>query len=439
VRTSISLLLLVLCLFILGIERVSAASFFGLFGSKADVWDGGSEPFGGEGTQEKPYVIDTAKKLAYLAIQVNGGNNYEGKFFKLDKDIDLAQKQWTPIGDVEKEIAFDGNFSGDGHTISNLTVNMPGSTHVGLFTAIGENGDVGHLKIADVEVIGQNIVGGLAGLSRGRVTGVTVRGGNVTATTTNGGTAGGLIGISEATSLTSNCEAGVNVKGNVMVGGLIGGNDSGRVFNSTATGNVKGKQLVGGLIGYNGGDVTDCKATGKVTGVSNVGELVGENVEGGKIVGSAAADTGSKASGKLVDVAREGIRLALLYGTDQKALEKELGKPSKVDNFQGTTILTHNRKGIRIEVGVDSGEVIDFLYFIPIDRSYGVSNDGMFATVAQVAREMLQSQGVGYDGADKGLRFDISGHTLDIMGDEQGVMMLSNMTMNSGVIIHAYY
>lgn len=67
---------------------------------KADVWDGktvtpfstgdSENPLGD--SEATPILIENAAQLAYLAEQVNGGNTYQGKYFKLAKDIALANK-----------------------------------------------------------------------------------------------------------------------------------------------------------------------------------------------------------------------------------------------------------------------------------------------------------------------------------------------------------
>lgn len=132
--------------------------------STSNKWDGGTDStLNGEGTEEDPYLIATVAQLAYIAEQVNDGNNYSGKYFKLTADLiindwnevteaqlsaynnalgksddnkDITAKglaeyndpafeqkgktynDWTPIGDGSNE--FSGTFDGAGHTISGL-------------------------------------------------------------------------------------------------------------------------------------------------------------------------------------------------------------------------------------------------------------------------------------------------------------------------------
>lgn len=75
------------------------------------------------------YEITTAQQLAWLAQEVNSGNDFAGKTFKLGADIDLSavchaagegteEVNWTPIGNSTNK--FSGTFDGQGHTISKL-------------------------------------------------------------------------------------------------------------------------------------------------------------------------------------------------------------------------------------------------------------------------------------------------------------------------------
>ena len=62
------------------------------------------------------YTISTAAQLAGLAKLVNEGPengspvNFSGKTVKLGADIDLAGKEWTPIG--KSGATFNGTFDG---------------------------------------------------------------------------------------------------------------------------------------------------------------------------------------------------------------------------------------------------------------------------------------------------------------------------------------
>lgn len=89
--------------------------------ASVDVWDGSvAESYGGAGTQPDPYRIESAVELALLAKEVNSGNDHDGEYFALTRDLDLAGLEWKPIGD--RLNPFRGSFDGGRHTIFGLRV-----------------------------------------------------------------------------------------------------------------------------------------------------------------------------------------------------------------------------------------------------------------------------------------------------------------------------
>ena len=93
--------------------------------SKAISWlwtDFAAESFAsGSGSENDPYLIATAEQLAYLAVQVNAGNSFEGQYFALVEDLELRDYLWVPIG-ARESTPFKGNFKGNGFTISRMTI-----------------------------------------------------------------------------------------------------------------------------------------------------------------------------------------------------------------------------------------------------------------------------------------------------------------------------
>ena len=84
----------------------------------------------GDGTQGNPFQIETAAQLAYFAKTVNEGEAYLHKYIVLTADIDLANKEWTPIGNYSNP--FKGNFNGDNHTVTGMQISGE-LDRVGLF------------------------------------------------------------------------------------------------------------------------------------------------------------------------------------------------------------------------------------------------------------------------------------------------------------------
>ncbi len=145
---------------------------------KTEMWDGSvvevSEAVDGVIT------IDTAEELAGLAKSVNQGNTYEGVTIKLACDMDLLNKEWTPIGygasnylgTVETGYQFRGIFDGQNHTIDNLKIskfNLGGivegaSAGVALFGQIYQ-AEIKNLEVEDADIQGNHYVGVIAGFS----------------------------------------------------------------------------------------------------------------------------------------------------------------------------------------------------------------------------------------------------------------------------------
>ena len=201
---------------------------------------------------------------------------------------------FTPISNGSSN--FSGTLDGLGHTISNLTINLPSTNDVGLFGATGLTGTIRNVGLVGGSVIGHYYVGGLVGwnygtisnsYATGAVSGSTYVGGlvgynnggtvsNSYATgTVSGSGGGGLVGLNNGT--ISNSYATGMVSGTGEVGGLVGYNNIGTISNSYATGAVSGTgSYFGGLVGYNYGTISNSYATGAVSGGSS-GGLVGWN------------------------------------------------------------------------------------------------------------------------------------------------------------------
>ena len=117
----------------------------------------------------KTYSISSAKELKRFADIVNDGNTGEGSTFVLTEDIDLSEyssgEGWTPIGNygVDTSLQFKGTFNGNGHIISNLTINRPSADYQGLFGYCGSGFKIFNLGVENVNITARNNVGGITG------------------------------------------------------------------------------------------------------------------------------------------------------------------------------------------------------------------------------------------------------------------------------------
>ena len=89
--------------------------------ANAAAWDGttASASLKGEGTADSPYLIESAEDLKYIQVKVNEGETFAGKYFKQTADIDLNNKEWTPIGERTAK-PFIGLYDGNGYKIVNF-------------------------------------------------------------------------------------------------------------------------------------------------------------------------------------------------------------------------------------------------------------------------------------------------------------------------------
>ena len=174
----------------------------------------------------------------------------------LSADINMAGKEWTPIGTDENN-SYNGTFDGNGKTITGLTVNQSEKNYAGLFGCLGSDSKVQNLTLENVHISGVFYVGSVVGTNFGTVSGCTVSG-NISSNQYTGGVVGENFGTVSA------CyHATGDVTGNInYVGGVVGWNYYGTV---TACYHVNGNvtatyNWVGSVAGYNGGvgSVTAC-------------------------------------------------------------------------------------------------------------------------------------------------------------------------------------
>ena len=109
---------------------------------------------------DSSFEISTAEELAGLAKLVNLGNTFSGKTVVLKEDIDLENKEWTPIG-KSLEKSFQGTFEGGWHTVSNLKV-TGANENVGLF-GYAADAEIRNLTVTEADISGSGNVGGIAG------------------------------------------------------------------------------------------------------------------------------------------------------------------------------------------------------------------------------------------------------------------------------------
>ena len=251
------------------------------------IWDGsypaantGATFSGGDGSEATPYIIGSATDFAQFAKNTTS-KNYRDTYFKLDVDINLNDKPWTPT----KE--FRGVFDGQHHKITGLKVSGA-DEKVGLFGQLSNNGRLSNLHVSgDVEnTASENYksAGGICGVHSGVITNCSFSG-----SVRGVGLVGGIAG--ECNGKIISCKSTASVFGK-YAGGIAGRNSSGKcsIYGCYNEGVIETEGgNAGGIYGKDDGFDFDIK------GCYNIGTVQGR--QGGEILG---AITSSSASGSSV-------------------------------------------------------------------------------------------------------------------------------------------
>lgn len=154
---------------------------------------------------DKIIHIKTEEDLISFAEMVNNGNiDVINSLVRLEDNIDLKGKAWTPIG-INRANGFAGIFDGNGYTITNFVIKSEDYSKKGFFGYL--RGKVYNLSI-DCEIKGDGVIGAIAAVNEGEI---------------------GCCGV------TIQC---IGKGDELNVGGIVGTN-SGRIFKSFAAGKIK--------------------------------------------------------------------------------------------------------------------------------------------------------------------------------------------------------
>ncbi|WP_252198286.1 hypothetical protein [Clostridium sp. MCC353] len=213
-----------------------------------------------EGKESREYVLSSPEELYEFADIINGENNMEADSFSgavvsLGADMDLSGKVWVPAGrritvknftyedgtysEWRREYrAFQGTFDGQGHVISNMTIEPVSDDDVailgaGLFAHVAD-ATICNLVIKDCDVTGADRTAAVAAYVYGGDTvfdNITVEGGKVEAL--DGWACGAIIGQvwnysdynvgrPDSTVTISNCKNSAAITGQYNVGAMWG-------------------------------------------------------------------------------------------------------------------------------------------------------------------------------------------------------------------------
>lgn len=339
-------------------------------------------------TKDEPCKIWDFDDLKAINDTVNSETNVVIGYYRLAADIDVSSlpdtgRVFAPIGGGSRR-GFSGHFDGDIYTITGLLIDTSDNVALsaGFFDMINPNGVVTNVTLENIDVKGANLTGGLAAGNQGTITNSSVAGkvakteglysglGGLVGHNSEGAriedsqanvqlvdkvkgydyggstfmAVGGLVGRNAGEIVRSNSEGTLQAgEGNRYVGGLVGHNENGTIYdlwsNVTVDGSsVSSTSAVGGLVGFNVGPITLSTAAGDVTGEDHVGGLVGWHAHG-KI-------DNSDSTGVVVGNNKVGGLVGFMSNADALNASELL--------------ITHSHSGSNVKGGKDVGGLVGF-------------------------------------------------------------------------------
>lgn len=291
-----------------------AAASVSALAAEADTWDGtASQTWYGDGSADT-FTISTAADLAGLAELVNNNTSFEGKTISLATDIDLAGKEWTPIGLTTRSSSvalgknFKGTFLGNEHTISGLKITQGTANQtIGLFGNIN-NGTIRDLTVAnvDINVPACENAGGIVGMMTGSSTIENCHVSGTIAAHDAGGIAARM--VKEGT--ITGCTNAAAITGTESAAGIVAKpyySETGKnmlLENCTNTGAITSTGYhAGGIAALSAANVQNCTNSAVITAEGNTaGGIVAEQTNCGTVSGceNTAAVNGTAVAGGIV-------------------------------------------------------------------------------------------------------------------------------------------
>ena len=299
-------------------------------------WDGASvaEAFAsGSGTENDPYVIETAEQLAFFKTSSQTAATYKDKYVALGADIDLCGYEWSGIA-AGGSNTFSGTFDGKGHSVYNVNITTTGSS--------------------------RGFINGLA--ATGTIKNVVVYG-TVTATNAKSVYVGLINGFSYGT--ITDCTAYVDFNGAGKNMGGVTGYNSGNLSGCKAYGRITAADVVGGIVGYQAqkttiGNVTDCVNYANVTATA-IGAASASTVGAGGVlgvIGSGAKVTGCVNYGAITGAGEDGGLGGIIGNVFNSEISsnKNFGTVSGVQSVGG--VAGYCRQGATVNDNENYGTIV---------------------------------------------------------------------------------
>ena len=337
------------------------------------------------GAETEVVEINTVDDLKAFRDAVNSVTSYAGKIVRLMADLDLSSEDnWTPIGNLAAYPgqSFKGTFDGNGHIISNLTVNdnTPEYAVAALFGSI-EEGSIVNLTVKDVNITSTHFAAGIVAYTSNTpsIINCHVVGGTITSTPElvgssydNGDKAGGIMGY---------CTAGTTIKDCTVEGVTI------TAYRDLA-----------GICGYADGSVADCTVKDVTVVQDNTNGYKTEDVAytacevvGGRSANAAATNAANTTENVTVNTGVTANYVAQIGTTKYETLEAAI---DAAQNGEAVTLLADCAgNGIKVPQGkFATGLTVDFGGF-----TYTIDGDLVGSTGTQtLAFQLLKDNKITF-------------------------------------------
>lgn len=242
------------------------------------------------GFSAEPVTIGSAEELMAFRDAVNSGTPYKTSIEPysviLTADIDLSSvSNWMPIGYTtgNEGRSFSGTFNGNGHVISGLTSSQNEISSDGLF-GVTSDANIYHFHLLNPVISKSAYVGTVVGRANNtHISDVLVTsnasGSNFTVNAHS--VAGGIVGVSDASTTIERCLFRGRIKGEVAAGGIIGYGLQGLTITDCSAdnylANASGGVAAGGIAGLaTQATITRCFARNEFANVTLRGAIIGE-------------------------------------------------------------------------------------------------------------------------------------------------------------------
>ncbi len=282
--------------------------------------------YAGRGTKESPYIVSSGSHIFNLMMTVNDYDSNTditpSTYFEQVCDIDMKQMSrscdmeygWLPIGS-DTNTPFRGVYLGNGYKITNLLINRPKSSGLGLFGYLLD-ATIDGVHMVNCSVTGEFAVGTVAGAvidtggshrSKATFTNCVAENCTVQGDATSSAL-GGILGAIDmhATALLAGCAAdGGKLDGGMNIGGIMGG---GGLYSSVMISGCRNSASVtsrysgaGGMVGTTDTlSMTGCTNTARITGATDMGKTSVGIGTGGMVGGAGmSAFTGCVNTGEV--------------------------------------------------------------------------------------------------------------------------------------------